>query len=200
MRYTNPEAGLNLAIVNFMLQCAAMKSLDTLTNIDLQPEELRDFVEMTGEDIARLSMVKDPLFTIAINRETWDRVRPAVLQLAAERRLRNDLIVAGAPRAMIERWWPMRHKEFALLRRMLGAVSVGRSRVATEEEEHTVWKAWSEIAAAKSLSKVRPADYLELYQRTEVGLQVSWALTNRWASEGHFDNRVCRTGTQARLR
>jgi hypothetical protein len=200
MRYTNPEAGLNLAVVNFVLQCAAMKSLDALSMIDLQPEVLRDLIEMSGEDIARLSMVKDPLFKIEINRDTWDRVKPGVLQLAAERQLRNDLIIAGAPRAMIERWWPMRHKEFALLRRMLGAQSVGRTRAATEQEEHAVWHAWSDIGADNDLGKVRPADYLELYQRTSVSLQLSWALTNRWASEGRLQNGVRQIGSQAKSR
>ena len=190
MRYSNPETGLNLAVVNFVLQCAAIRSLDALSMIDLQPEVLRDFIEMTGEDIARLSMVKDPLFRIEINRDTWDRVKPSVLQVAADRQLRNDLIVAGAPRAMIKRWWPMRHKEFALLRRMLRTHSVGRARAATEQEEHAVWHAWSEISAANNFSRVRPADYLELHQRTNIGLEVSWALTNRWASEGRFDNGV----------
>lgn len=189
MRYINPETGLNLAVVNFLLQCAATKSLDVLSSMGLGPEQLRDIIEMTGEDMARLSMVKDPLFTIAINQENWERVRSGVLQVKTDRDLRNALIVAAAPRAMIERWWPMRHKEFAMLRRMLGATGVGRARAATEAEEHLIWEVWSKITTGRAVNTVRPGDYLELYERTDIGLNVSWSLTNRWANEGHFEDR-----------
>lgn len=192
MRYMNPETGLNLAVVNFLLQCAATKSLDTVAGIAIGADALRDFIHMTGEDIARLAMVSDPLFRIEFDQATWQRVKPGVLRHSRERNLRNALILAGAPRAMIERWWPMRHTEFAMLRRMLGVASFGRSRAPTEDEEHRIWKAWSEITAGRSIASVRADDYLELYQRTNVDLHVSWAVTNRWASEGLLGDNVRR--------
>ena len=194
MRYMNPETGLNLAVVNFLLQCAATRSLDALSAMDIGADALRDFIHMTGEDIARLSMVRDPLFRIEFDHETWQRIKPGVLRQATERDLRNDLIVAGAPRAMIERWWPMRHTEFAMLRRMLGANSIGRTRAPTEDEEHTLWHVWSTITAGRSFETLRAQDYLELYKRTNIDLHVSWSVTNRWASEGHFGRDVRTAG------
>ncbi len=195
MRYMNPETGLNLALVNFLLQCAATKSLDALSAMEIRADVLRDFVHMTGEDIARLAMVRDPLFRIEFDHETWQRVKPGVLRQATERDLRNALIVAGAPRAMIERWWPMRHTEFAMLRRMLGARSIGRTRAATEDEEHRLWEVWSEITAGRTLDAIRPRDYLELFKRTHIDLHVSWSVTNRWACEGHIARTTIKTGS-----
>lgn len=194
MRYMNPETGLNLAVVNFLLQCAATRSLDALSAMDIGAEALRDFIHMTGEDIARLSMVRDPLFRIEFDHETWQRIKPGVLRQATERDLRNELIVAGAPRAMIERWWPMRHTEFAMLRRVLGANSIGRTRAPTEDEEHTLWHAWSTITAGRPCETLRAQDYLELYKRTNIDLHVSWSVTNRWASEGYFGPDVRTAG------
>ena len=195
MRYMNPETGLNLAVVNYLLQCAATRSLDTLSVMDIGADALGDLIYMTGEDIARLSMVRDPLFKIEFNHETWQRVKPGVLQHASERQLRNDLIVAGAPRAMIARWWPMRHTEFAVLRRMLGVTGIGRTRAPTEDEEHRLWLVWSKIAAGRSVDALRARDYLELYKRTRVNLHVSWLLTNRWASEGYLHGEARQLGS-----
>lgn len=194
MRYMNPETGLNLAVVNFLLQCAATRSLDALSSMEIRAEALRDFIHMTGEDIARLAMVRDPLFRIEFDYDTWQRVKPGVLRQASERELRNALIVAGAPRAMIERWWPMRHTEFAMLRRMLAATPIGRSRAPTEEEEHRLWQVWSEITDGRSLDTIRARDYLVLYQRSHIDLRVSWPVTNRWASEGHVGRNARRVG------
>lgn len=195
MRYINPETGLNLALVNFLLQCVATKSLDALSAMAIRADALRDFIHMSGEDIARLAMVSDPLFRIEFDHEAWQRAKRGVLRQATDRELRNGLIVAGAPRAMIERWWPMRHSEFAMLRRMLGATSIGRSRTATEDEEHRVWKVWSEITAGRPLDGIRPRDYMELYHRTKIDLHVSWPLTNQWAAEGQFARAARKTGS-----
>lgn len=195
MRYMNPETGLNLAVVNFLLQCAATRSLDALSALEIRADALRDFIHMTGEDIARLAMVRDPLFRIEFDHETWQRVKPGVLRHATERELRNALIVAGAPRAMIERWWPMRHTEFAMLRRMLGATSIGRTRAATEAEELKLWEVWTEITAGRSFDAIRPCDYLELYQSTKIDLHVSWSVTNRWAAEGLLGQKTRKLGS-----
>lgn len=195
MGYINPETALNLAVVNFLLQCAATRSLDTLSAMEIGAEELRDLIQMTGEDIARLSMVSDPLFKIEFNNETWQRIKPGVLRHASDRKLRNDLIAAGAPRAMIERWWPMRHVDYAHLRRVWGTAGTGRPRAATEEEEQLLWREWSAIAAGRSFETLGAHDYLELHKRTNIDLHVSWSVTNGWISEGYVDSKARRMGT-----
>ena len=195
MRYTNPETNLNLAVVQFMLQCAATRSLDVLAEMQVAAEDIREFTKMRGEDIARLSLVNVPLFEIKFNREVWQRVRPGLLQHAEQRELRDELVCRGAPRAMIERWWPMRHNEFAWLRRELGIKGTGRARQLTEAEEHQLWEAWLQITAGKPIEETCAEDYLTLHKQTNIDLRGAWSATNRWANEGYLGPEKRRTGS-----
>ena len=195
MRYTNLETNLNLAVVQFMLQCAATRSLDALAEMHVAAEDIREFTKMCGEDIARLSLISVPLFKIEFNREVWQQVRPGLLEHAEKRKLRDELVLRGAPRAMIERWWPMRHNEFAWLRRELGVEGTGRARQPTEAEEHQLWDVWSQITAGKPIEETCAEDYLTLHKRTKIELRVAWSATNRWANEGYMGSKTRRTGS-----
>ena len=195
MSYTNPKSTLNLAILHHIMQCAATRSVDAIAAMNISADELRDLTEMTGEDLVRFAMISDSLFEIEFISEVWQKCKPGMQAHAANRKLRNDLIVAGAPRAMIERWWPMRHADFALLRRMFGVKALGRARAPTAEEEHRLWDAWKTIVADRTVDVLEARDYLNLFNRTKINLHVSWSLTNRWAAEGHIDTESRRVGT-----
>lgn len=195
MSYTNPKSALNLAILNFVLQCSATKPVNAISSMKIGAEDLRDLMDMTGEDMACFAMISDPLFTIELNSETWQKHKRGLRAYAANRKLRNDLIVAGAPRAMIQQWWPMRHADFALLRRMFGVTVLGRTRAPTEEEEHRLWHVWKTIVADRPVDLLRARDYLDLFNRTKTDLRVSWPLTNRWASEGFIAAKSRQVGT-----
>jgi hypothetical protein len=195
MRYLNPETLLNQSLVHYVLHCSVTKSVKTLGALGLEPEDLRDLLRLNGEDFARLATVKEPLFKIQFDQALWRRKRSEILLAASDRQLRNALIAAGAPRAMIERWWPTRHVDYAHLRRVWGTVGTGRPRAATEDEDRLLWREWSAIAAGRSFETLGARDYLELHKRTNVDLQVIWSVTNGWISEGHVDSKARRVGT-----
>jgi hypothetical protein len=195
MRYLNPEALLNQSLVQYALHCSATKSVKTLAALGIEPEDLRDLLQMNGEDIARLSMVKESLFKIQFDQELWRRKRAEILVAGSDRQLCNALIAAGAPRSMIERWWPTRHADYAHLRRVWGIAGTGRPRRATEEEEQLLWQEWSAIAAGRPFETLGARDYLELHNRTNIDLNVSWSVTNGWISDGCIDSKTRRVGT-----
>lgn len=195
MRYLNPETQLNQSLIGYVLRCSATKSVKALASMGIEPEDLRDFLQLNGEDLARLAMVNEPLFKIQFDQALWRRKKSAVLQSGADRELRDALIAAGAPRAMIERWWPMRHEVYAYLRRSWGSCGTGRPRVATESEEDLLWREWSAIAAGRAFETLGARDYLELHRRTDIDLGVCWSTTNRWISDGHSGRSESRVGT-----
>lgn len=195
MSYMNPETLLNQSLIQYVLHCSATNSVKTLAALGLEPEDLRDLLRMKGEDLARLSAVKESLFKIEFDRELWRRKRSCILQAISDRELCNALVAAGAPRAMIERWWPVRHEDYAQLRRVWGGKSTGRPRKATEDEEHLLWREWSAIAAGRSFETLDARDYLELHKRTDIELSVSWSTTNRWLREGYVGRTARHVGT-----
>jgi hypothetical protein len=113
----------------------------------------------------------------------------------SDRQLCNALIGAGAPRSMIERWWPTRHADYAHLRRVWGTAGTGRPRKATEEEEQLLWQEWSAILAGRSFETLVARDYLELHKRTDIDLDVIWSVTNGWISDGCVDSKSRGVGT-----
>jgi hypothetical protein len=195
MRYLNPETVLNQSLVQYALHCSVTKSAKALAALGIEPEDLRDLLQMNGEDIARLSTVNESLFKIQFDQELWRRRRSEILVASSDRQLCNALIAAGAPRAMIERWWPTRHADYAYLRRVWGIAGTGRPRRATEEEEHLLWQEWLAIAAGRSFETLGARDYLELHKRTNIDLSVSWSVTNGWISDGCVDSKTRRVGT-----
>jgi hypothetical protein len=194
MRYLNPETVLNQSLVQYALHCSVTKSVKALAALGIEPEDLRDLLQMNGEDIARLSTVNESLFKIQFDQELWRRRRSEILVASSDRQLCNALIAAGAPRAMIERWWPTRHADYAYLRRVWGIAGTGRPRRATEEEEHLLWQEWLAIAAGRSFETLGARDYLELHKRTDIDLSVSWSVTNGWISDGCVDSKTRRVG------
>ena len=195
MRYLNPETLLNQSLVQYALHCSATKSVKALAALGIEPEDLRDLLQMNGEDIARLSTVNESLFKIQFDQELWRRRRSEILVASSDRQLCSALIAAGAPRSMIERWWPTRHAAYAYLRRVWGIAGTGRPRRATEEEEHLLWQEWLAIAAGRSFETLGARDYLELHKRTNIDLSVSWSVTNGWISDGCVDSKTRRVGT-----
>jgi hypothetical protein len=195
MRYLKPETVLNQSLVQYALHCSVTKSVKALAALGIEPEDLRDLLQMNGEDIARLSTVNESLFKIQFDQELWRRRRSEILVASSDRQLCNALIAAGAPRAMIERWWPTRHADYAYLRRVWGIAGTGRPRRATEEEEHLLWQEWLAIAAGRSFETLGARDYLELHKRTNIDLSVSWSVTNGWISDGCVDSKTRRVGT-----
>ena len=195
MRYLNPETLLNQSLVQYALHCSVTKSVKALAALGIEPEDLRDLLQMNGEDIARLSTVKESLFKIQFDQELWRRRRSEILVAGSDRQLCNALIAAGAPRSMIERWWPTRHADYAHLRRVWGIAGTGRPRKATEEEEQLLWQEWSAIVAGRSFETLGARDYLELHKRTDIDLDVIWSVTNGWISDGCVDSKSRGVGT-----
>ncbi|MEM6485221.1 MAG: STY4526/YPO1902 family pathogenicity island replication protein [Pseudomonadota bacterium] len=184
-----PDSGLNLAVMNFVLQCAATQSIAAVRELGLETNEIRELMEMTGEDMARLSMCDDRLFTVKINKKAWERIRRNVFLTPSE--LRNTLIRLEAPRSMIERWWPMRHNEYAQLRSTVTGTDMsarygGRPRKATTEEINKLWESWVKMTKQGERRVLLPHDYLEIHKATELPLNIIWSLTNDWAAERNY--------------
>lgn len=191
MSLTHLESNLNLAVVSFLLQCAASRSFDALEQVGMNVETLGEFIELTGEDMVLLAQIKDPIFRIEVDEDVWNRAKTRILKDSSW--LRNALIKARAPRTLITTWWPMQAKAYAALRKAFNVGGSGRTRNATEEQEQRVWAAWSELTRTKTTEELVPADFLALYKNSGVDLDISWLLVTRWAAERKLGRKHLRS-------
>lgn len=93
-------------------------------------------------------------------------------------RIKNELVQRDAPVAMLQELFGIGAKQYAVMRKAIGAApGVGRPSGLAEEEVHAVWHTWERIVGN---GRPSPEHFLQIAEETGVSMRALWRLAQGW--------------------
>ncbi len=184
------EFELAEAVLSYAAGCMSEGDWPALRDMGFGPQEAEALQELTFLEFAALARkLAGHVLQVQLDRTAFWVVMRQVRYEAARQRLRAEFIRADAPSDMMEALFGMGPKEYARVRRALGAPpGVGRPAEADEETARRIWLAWS--AADTEPDGASPEQWLDVARQADAPLRTVWRLGQRWrdAGEGPSDS------------
>lgn len=93
-------------------------------------------------------------------------------------RIKNALVQRDAPVAMLQELFGVGAKQYAVMRKAIGAApGVGRPSGVAEEDVHAVWQTWERIVGN---GRASPEHFLQVADETGVSMRAIWRLVQGW--------------------
>ena len=182
---SNKEADLTSAVLLYAVRCLAEGDQQALRSMNFGPKELDALQGINLADLYRADALRVHCLKIDLDREVFWPMLAHLRHQRESEELQRTLIVADAPLDMMQQLFGMSSREYTRWRRVLTlAPSVGRPPGLHEPDTHTLWYAWQERVQARAEGPLAAADYLSLYQETDIALRCIWALVQRWEAYG----------------
>lgn len=142
-----------------------------------EAEEVRAMESLTVKHLQRLGELGTHFMDFRVDH---DCLKKLVDRLTGERGiedLQDALLVAGAPLAMMHRYWGMTAHDCASRRRVLSiGTPIGRPQRLSDPELEQLWHLWSELDEIEDERR----RYLKLAERSGHPLAVIWPVVESW--------------------
>ena len=174
-------AELSFQILRYGCQRLAEGDVNALLDLGFLIDEIKAIEKLTLKELEHLSRLGAHFLTVKVNHSCFATSLRHVRHEARGERLQDELLRRRAPVAMMQTLFGMTTFQYANRRKLLGlgGIGVGRPSLPSEEENHAVWYAWHEHAHLPE-----PLRYLEISRKTDVPLNVIWALVQAWEQSG----------------
>lgn len=141
------------------------------------PEEVRAIEKLSLRHLKRLSELGTHFMDFRVDHPCLARVIATLERDTQRDALRDALLRAGAPSAMMAHYWGMTTTDCAIRRRVLGIdTPAGRPPKADEEMLEALWTAWRETEHLDDECH----RYLEMAEKTGASLAVIWPVVEEW--------------------
>jgi hypothetical protein len=142
-----------------------------------EAEEVRALECLTVKHLQRLGELGTHFMDFRVDHDCF---RKLVERLTGERRiehLQDALLLAGAPLAMMHRYWGMTTQDCASRRRVLGIETpIGRPQRLSDAELEQLWHDWSDLDEVDDERE----RYLKLAERSGHALAAIWPVVEAW--------------------
>ena len=160
----------------------ATRTLETgdeslLLMMGFRPDEIREIEKLSFKHVKHLSALGSHFMDFRIDHEAFARVIANLERDVAQDQLRDDLLKAGAPAAMMAHYWGMTGSDCAIRRRVLEAESPpGRPPKASDEQLERLWEIWRSISDVEHECE----RYLALARESGLSLSMIWPVIEEW--------------------
>jgi len=173
----NTHSELVFNVLRYATRMLQQGDESALLLMGFEAEDVRAVEGLTVKHLQRMSELGASFMDFRIDHGA---LRKVVLRLKDERsieELKDELLLAGAPQALMHHYWGMTSRDCSARRRVLGVVtSIGRPRRLPEEALEQLWHLW---AALDSIDDERER-YLELARRSGHSLAAIWPVVEGW--------------------
>lgn len=175
------HAELVFSALRYLTETLAEGDIHAVLDLGLRLDQVTRLQQLTLQDLHHLSGVRAHFLNVTVDPVCFDRVLEHMERSKRGEAMQNELIQLRAPLPMMRAFFGMTNAEYAARRKLLGmsGAGVGRPPAPTEEEERSVWGAWSATADVPIEER-----YLRVGRDTGVPLSTVWALVRSWEADG----------------
>ena len=182
------EAELVVAVLQYAVRCLKEGDLAALRDMQFGSREIDILSEVNIMDMYCLDDLRVHCLDIKLNRRVYWPMIENLLSLRQSEDTIRKLIARDAPREMLRALFGLNAREYSRLRRMLTVMpSIGRPPEADEESSHRLWKAWQKRGAPEHPEQLKPEDFLEMADESDLTLRSIWRTLQRWSQYGMLE-------------
>ena len=141
------------------------------------PEEIRAIERLSLKRLKSLSELGTHFMDFRIDHASLSRMIVTLERDMGLDQLRDELLRAGAPAAMMAHYWGMTTTDCAVRRRVLEIdTPPGRPPKPSDETLEVLWRAWRETEGIENECE----RYLKLAEETRLSLAMVWPVVEEW--------------------
>ncbi len=173
----NSHSELVFSVLSYATRTLEAGDESLLLVMGFLPEEIRAIEKLSLKHVKHLSALGSHFMDLRIDHASFKRVIASLERDTDRDRLRDDLLQAGAPSAMMAHYWGMTTTDCAVRRRVLETQTPpGRPQKPTDDQLETLWQIWRATEDIEDECE----RYLALARESGLSLTMIWPVVEEW--------------------
>lgn len=173
----NNHSELVFSVLSYATRTLEEGDESLLLMMGFVPEEIRAIERLSLKHLKHLSELGTHFMDFRVDHACLERVIANLERDTKLDQLRDDLLKAGAPSAMMAHFWGMTTSDCAVRRRVLQIdTPPGRPPKLGDETLEALWTAWRATDGIENECE----RYLKLAQDTQLSLAMIWPVVEDW--------------------